>query len=392
MTLGEPGAGANQVERPVQRYRRCDLHRALLRWSTASAATQPDNVTTSPALFGKGSRRLPSSCDHPPGEPFLHSCLGDIGATSAIASYLAAVPSVDEVGVGERVATLGTRSIKKASKRDALLLAVRMMDLTTLEGKDTRGEGGAIVRQGDPARPGGPFGPAGCGDMRLPQSGAIRSRRRLSGTSVKVASVATYFPSGQAPLEGELDETQTVVAMGADEIDMVIDRGAFLAGRHLEVSRRSPRSGSLRAGTPQGDPRDGQLGTSMRASASMLAMAAGRLRQDLDGQGQPAATLPVRLVMLEAIRDFERLTGVAVGMKPAGGIRVSKDAIKWLVIVHRRWAEWLTPDRFRIGASSLLNDVLMQLRWLATGRYQSPTTSPRPDVTVLASPNAAIAR
>ena len=301
--------------------------------------------------------------------------LGTSVTTSAIASYLAAVPSVDEVGVGERVAALGTRSIKKSSKRDALLLAVRMMDLTTLEGKDTPGKVAQLCAKGirpDPVDPSIPPVAAICVYPNL----VPFALEALAGTSVKVASVATYFPSGQAPLEVKLDDTKRVVAMGAHEVDMVIDRGAFLAGRHLDVF---DEIAAVKEACGQAHLKvileTGELVTldGVRR-ASMLAMAAGAdFIKTSTGKVQPAATLPVGLVMLEAIRDFERLTGVAVGMKPAGGIRVSKDAIKWLVMVHETLGTaWLTPDRFRIGASSLLNDVLMQLRWLATGRYQSP--------------------
>ena len=314
--------------------------------------------------------------------------------TSAIASYLAAVPSVDEVGVGERVAALGTRSIKKSSKRDALLLAVRMMDLTTLEGKDTPGKVAQLCAKGirpDPVDPSIPPVAAICVYPNL----VPFALEALAGTSVKVASVATYFPSGQAPLEVKLDDTKRVVAMGAHEVDMVIDRGAFLAGRHLDVF---DEIAAVKEACGQAHLKvileTGELVTldGVRR-ASMLAMAAGAdFIKTSTGKVQPAATLPVGLVMLEAIRDFERLTGVAVGMKPAGGIRVSKDAIKWLVMVHETLGTaWLTPDRFRIGASSLLNDVLMQLRWLATGPLPVRRLLHRGlKCPVLASPNAAI--
>ena len=244
----------------------------------------------------------------------------------------------------------GTRSIKKASKRDALLLAVRMMDLTTLEGKDTAGKVAQLCAKGirpDPVDPSVPPVAAICVYPNL----VPFALEALSGTSVKVASVATYFPSGQAPLEVKLDETKRVVAMGADEIDMVIDRGAFLAGRNIlqvfeEITAVKEACGPAHLKVIL---ETGELGTlDAVRRASMLAMAAGAdFIKTSTGKVQPAATLPVGLVMLEAIRDFERLTGVAVGMKPAGGIRVSKDAIKWLVMVHETvGAELADPGPF----------------------------------------------
>ena len=295
--------------------------------------------------------------------------------TSAIASYLAAVPSVDEVGVGERVAALGTRSIKKSSKRDALLLAVRMMDLTTLEGKDTPGKVAQLCAKGIRPDPVDPSVPPVARDLRLPQPGA--NRPRGAGRHLGQGRLGGHLlPQRPGPLEVKLDETKRVVAMGADEVDMVIDRGAFLAGRHLEVFEE------IAAVKEACGPahlkvilETGELGTldavrRPRCWRWRPAPTSSRPRPARCNRRPPS---PVGLVMLEAIRDFERLTGVAVGMKPAGGIRVSKDAIKWLVMVHETLGpDWLTPDRFRIGASSLLNDVLMQLRWLATGRYQSP--------------------
>ncbi len=293
---------------------------------------------------------------------------------AGLRSYLGSVPTVDEVTVTERVAALSTRSIKRESKRAALLLAVRMMDLTTLEGQDTPGKVSQLSAKAvrpDPTDPSIPSVAAVCVYPNMVPI-AIES---VKGSGVKVASVATYFPSGQAPIELKVAETRRVVEMGADEVDMVIDRGAFLSGRYLDVfdEIRQVKEAC-------GDAHlkvileTGELATFDNVRrASMLAMAAGAdFIKTSTGKVAPAATLPVTLVMLESIRDFRSITGHMVGMKPAGGIRTAKDSIRYLVVLHETLGrEWMTPDWFRFGASSLLNDVLMQLRWLDTGRYQS---------------------
>ena len=293
---------------------------------------------------------------------------------AGIRSFLNATPSVDEVGVKERVAALATRSIKHESKMAALLLAISMMDLTTLEGQDTPGKVRQLAskaRRPDPVDPSLPSVAALCVYPNLVPT-AVRA---LRGSGVNVASVSTYFPSGQLVTELKVAEVETVVAMGADEIDMVIDRGAFLSGDHLKVFEEiAAVKGACGPAHLKVILETGELGTfdDVRR-ASMLAMAAGAdFIKTSTGKIQPAATLPVTLVMLEAIRDFHALTGVPIGMKPAGGIRHAKDAIRYLVVLRETLGpDWLTPDRFRFGASSLLNDVLMQVRWLLTGRYQS---------------------
>jgi deoxyribose-phosphate aldolase len=292
----------------------------------------------------------------------------------ALRSYLDAVPSVDEVGAAERVGVLARRSIKGESKREALLLAVRMMDLTTLEGRDTPGKVrqlAAKARRPDPTDPAIPSVAALCVYPNLVPAALAA----LAGTGVRVASVATYFPSGQAPLELKVEETRRVVALGADEVDMVIDRGAFLAGDHLAVFeeivaiKEACGTAHLKVILETGEL--STLDTVRRAS--MLAMAAGAdFIKTSTGKIQPAATLPVLLTMLEAIRDFHAVTGRAVGMKPAGGLKSAKDAIRVLVVLNETLGrDWMTPERFRFGASTLLNDILMQIRWLDTGRYQS---------------------
>lgn len=293
---------------------------------------------------------------------------------AGLTAYLGAVPTVDEVTVGERVAALGTRSIKRESKRTALELAIRMMDLTTLEGQDTPGKVSQLSSKAMRPDPTDPRIPSVAAVCVYPNMVPI-AKAAVEGSGVKVASVATYFPSGQAPLDLKITETERVVGMGADEVDMVIDRGAFLAGRFLdvfdEIRQIKEACGPAHLKVIL---ETGELVTFDNVrKASMLAMAAGAdFIKTSTGKVVPAATIPVTLVMLEAIRDFRAMTGQMVGMKPAGGIRTSKDAIKYLVVLNETLGtEWMTPDWFRFGASSLLNDVLMQIRWLDTGRYQS---------------------
>ena len=289
-------------------------------------------------------------------------------------SLVRSVRPTDEVMVVQRAAALGTRSIKRSTKMLALRTAIAMTDLTTLEGMDTTEK----VRQlsckairPDPRDDSIPSVAAVCVYPNL--VGA--ATEALASSTVAVAAVSTYFPSGQAPLELKVAETRAVVADGADEVDMVIDRGAFLAGDYLKVFgeveavREAAGTACLKVILETGE-----LGSYDNVRrASMLAMAAGAdFIKTSTGKVRSAATLPVTLVMLEAIRDFHAMTGRAVGMKPAGGISTAKQAIKWLVMLNETLgAEWMTPSRFRFGASSLLNDLLMQIRWLETGRYQS---------------------
>jgi deoxyribose-phosphate aldolase len=293
---------------------------------------------------------------------------------AGIRSYLGGVATVDEVTVSERVASLGTRSIKRESKRAALELAIRMMDLTTLEGQDTAGKVSQLSSKAVRPDPSDASIPSVAAVCVYPNMVPI-AKAAVAGSSVKVASVATYFPSGQAPIDLKVSETQRVVEMGADEVDMVIDRGAFLSGHFMEVfdEIRQIKEACGRAHLKV-ILETGELVTLDNVrKASMLAMAAGAdFIKTSTGKVSPAATLPVTLVMLESIRDFHSATGHKVGMKPAGGIRTAKDSIKYLVVLNETLGrEWMTPDLFRFGASSLLNDVLMQIRWLDTGRYQS---------------------
>jgi deoxyribose-phosphate aldolase len=297
------------------------------------------------------------------------------GRAGAIGGLLARVTAVDQVGVQERVDSLRRRSIKKQSKLWALDLVIRMMDLTTLEGKDTPGKVRALCQKGIHPLP---------GDPSIPHVAAIcvyptmvrEARAALRDSGVKVASVATGFPSGQTFREIKLAEVRAALDAGADEVDMVIDRGAFLSGDYRAVfdeivevkAAAGPAHLKVILETGEMETYDNVR------RASILAMTAGAdFIKTSTGKVSPAATLPVTLVMLEAIRDFEVATGRQVGMKPAGGIRTSKDAIAYLVVLYETLGpRWMSPDWFRFGASGLLNDVLMQIQKERTGRYQDP--------------------
>jgi deoxyribose-phosphate aldolase len=296
-----------------------------------------------------------------------------------LGSLMGGVRTVDQVGVEERAASLGKRSIKKASKVWALELAIRMMDLTTLEGADTPGKVAALCAKGirpDPTEPSIPSVAAICVYPSMIRSAV----EHLRGSDVRVASVATAFPSGQSFPDVKLAETREAVAAGADEIDMVIDRGAFLSGRYLDVFDEIAQ---VRIACGDGADRahlkvileTGELQTYDNVRrASWLAMLAGAdFIKTSTGKIAPAATPPVTLVMLEAVRDFREATGRQVGVKPAGGIRTAKDAIRNLVLVNETAGpDWLSPEWFRLGASSLLNDLLMQRAKLSSGRYSGP--------------------
>jgi deoxyribose-phosphate aldolase len=285
------------------------------------------------------------------------------------------IGSIDQVALEERAGALAKRSIKREAKVFALELAVRMTDLTTLEGADTPGKVAALASKAvrpDPSDASVPSVAALCVYPNLVPTAV----ERLRDSGVKVASVATAFPSGQSPLETKLDEVRWVVEHGADEVDMVIDRGSFLAGRYAkvydEIVRVKEASGEAHLKVIL---ETGELGTYDNVRrASLLAIAAGAdFIKTSTGKLSSAATLPVALCMLEAIRDVYEETGRRVGFKPAGGIRNAKQAVQHLVLVHETvGVDWLTPDLYRFGASSLLNDILMQLRKEKTGRYQSP--------------------
>lgn len=284
-------------------------------------------------------------------------------------------PPIDQVGVEQRIERLSKRSIKKESKGHALKLALSMIDLTTLEGSDTPGKVGQMCDKAvrlHAQLPDIPHVAAVCVYPTLVK----HAKTALQGTGIKVASVATGFPSGQYPLLTKLDDTRFAVAEGADEIDMVISRGHFLAGDYQHVF---DEIAAIKAACGDAHLKvileTGELGTLDNVRrASDLAMHAGAdFIKTSTGKIQPAATLPVTLVMLEAIRDFYQETGRKVGMKPAGGISTAKVAIQYLVVLRETLgADWLTPNLFRIGASRLVNDILMQLMKEKTGLYQSP--------------------
>jgi deoxyribose-phosphate aldolase len=294
---------------------------------------------------------------------------------SSLRRFLHGLPGVDQVGAEARVATLSTRSIKTTAKSWAIDLAVSMIDLTTLEGADTPGKVRALCAKAmrpDPA------------DSSVPRVAAVCvypdlvpvAVEELRGSGVKVASVATAFPSGRASMPVKVQDTKDAVAAGADEIDMVIDRGAFLSGRYLEVFEEI-----VAIKQACGDAHlkvileTGELTTydNVRRASWLGMLAGGDFIKTSTGKIAPAATLPVTMIMLEAVRDFRDQTGRQIGVKPAGGIRTSKDAIKYLVVVNETAGDdWLDPDWFRIGASSLLNDLLMQRTKIATGRYSGP--------------------
>jgi deoxyribose-phosphate aldolase len=285
------------------------------------------------------------------------------------------VGSVDQVAVEERAGTLARRSIKREAKLFALDLAVRMMDLTTLEGADTPGKVAALSSKAVRPDPADPTVPPVAAVCVYPDLIAV-AREKVAGTGVKVASVATAFPSGRSPLDLKVEEARRAAELGADEIDMVIDRGALLAGSYAKVYEEVRQVKEAIGGVLlKVILETGELGTYDNVRrASLLAIAGGAdFVKTSTGKVQPAATLPVTLVMLEAVRDVHAETGKKVGVKPAGGIRHAKQAVQYLVLVNETLGpEWLTPDLFRFGASSLLNDVLLQIRKEKTGRYQSP--------------------
>jgi len=283
--------------------------------------------------------------------------------------------SVDAVALEARAAELAKRSIKRESKVFALELAIRMMDLTTLEGADTPGKVRALCVKAMTPDPGEPTVPHVAAVCVYPSLVAV-ARRRLGDSAVKVASVATAFPSGQAPLDVKLADVRAAVEAGADEIDMVIDRGAFLSGRighvYEEVVAVKEACGDAHLKVIL---ETGELGSyDAVRKASLVAIAGGAdFIKTSTGKVSPAATLPVTLCMLEVIRDVHDETGLVIGMKPAGGIRTAKQAVQYLCVLYETLGrDWMTPDLFRFGASSLLNDVLLQLRKQRTGIYRSP--------------------
>lgn len=321
-----------------------------------------------------------------PAERAVNLIGGDLTEKS-LKLHLEGLPGVDAVGLEQRAAGLGTRSIKTTSKAWALDTIIKLIDLTTLEGADTPGKVRSLVAKAmnpDPSDPTVPRVAAVCvyGDM-VPYAVEALGSSWSAGTDegINVAAVATAFPSGRASLPVKLADTKDAVAAGADEIDMVIDRGAFLAGNYglvfdqivavKEACRRADGSYAHLKVILE----TGELNTydNVRRASWLSILAGGDFIKTSTGKVSPAATLPVTLLMLEVVRDWHRLTGEYIGVKPAGGIRSSKDAIKYLVTVAETAGEhWLQPHLFRFGASSLLNDVLLQRQKLSTGRYSGP--------------------
>ena len=298
---------------------------------------------------------------------------GDIaGSEQSLRRFLHGLPGVDEVGARARAETLATRSIKTDSKRQAIDLAISMIDLTTLEGQDTPGKVRAMCAKA--RQPG--YGASPVAAVCVYPDLVPEAVAGVAGSGVLVASVATSFPSGRAALDVKLADVKSAVAAGADEVDMVIDRGAFLTGRYGLVYEEIA---AVRAACGDAHLKvileTGELSTLDNVRrASWLAMLAGAdFIKTSTGKVTPAATLPVTLVMLEAVRDYRDFDGRQIGVKPAGGIRTEKDAVRYLVLVNETAGEdWLDPRYFRLGASSLLNDLLMQRERMATGRYSGP--------------------
>lgn len=302
------------------------------------------------------------------------------GSEASLRRFLHGLPGVDQVGAEARAAGLATRSIKTSAKEYALDLAIRMVDLTTLEGQDTPGKVRALSAKAIRPDPSDPTCPSTAAVCVYPDMVAV-AKETLGTSGVHVAAVATAFPSGRAALDIKLADVRDAVEAGADEIDMVIDRGAFLAGRYQHVFDEIV---AVREACRRPDGEDAHLKVIFETGelqtydnvrrASWLAMMAGaHFIKTSTGKVQPAATLPVTLVMLQAVRDYRAMTGQMVGVKPAGGIRTAKDAIKYLVMVNEvAGDDWLDPAWFRFGASTLLNDLLMQRTKMKTGRYSGP--------------------
>jgi deoxyribose-phosphate aldolase len=285
------------------------------------------------------------------------------------------VPTIDQVMVEERAGAFGKRSIKTSAKLAGLKLAISMMDLTTLEGKDTPGKVAFLCRKAmQPLDPRYQVPP--CAAVCVYPNFVRVAKKFLGNSGVKVASVATAFPTGLMPLKLKLEEVRGAARAGADEIDMVINRGVFLSGDHASVfdeiaaTKEACGAAHLKVILETGEL---QTYDNVRVASEIAMRAGADFIKTSTGKISPAATMPVTLVMLEAIRDFFYATGMRIGMKPAGGIRTAKQALAYLVMVKETLGDdWLTPDLFRFGASTLVNDVLMQIVKGVDGNYQGP--------------------
>jgi deoxyribose-phosphate aldolase len=296
-----------------------------------------------------------------------------VASDASLRRFLHGLPGVDEVGAEARAATLATRSIKTTAKQWAIDTAIGMVDLTTLEGSDTPGRIRSLCAKAARPDPSDPDTPPVAAVCVYPDLVPV-AVEALRGSPVRVASVAAAFPSGRASLETKLSDVRDALAAGAAEIDMVIDRGAFLAGRYRQVfdeivaTKAACGSAHLKVILETGE-----LATldNVRRASWLALLAGGDFIKTSTGKITPAATPPVAVVMLEAVRDFADATGELRGVKLAGGIRASKEAVRYLVMVNEVAGEaWLTPTLFRLGASSLLNDLLLQRHKLRTGAYE----------------------
>lgn len=327
-----------------------------------------------PAAAPPTTTRAPAS--EPP-HPELAEAIRD---ETSLRRFLHGLPGVDQVGLERRAAALATRSIKKDAKLRAIDIAIGMVDLTTLEGCDTEGKVRALAakaRRPDPegAAPEHSEAPPAAALCVYPDLAAT-AVDALVGSGVRVASVATAFPAGRSSLRAKLVEVEQAVAAGADEVDMVLDRGAFLSGRYGQVFEE------IRAVRSACGPahlkvilETGELATcdDVRRASWLALLAGADFIKTSTGKISPAATLPVTHLMLQAVRDWKDRTGQWRGVKPAGGIRTTKDAVRYLVAVREvAGSDWLRPELFRFGASSLLNDLLMQRRTQLEGRYANP--------------------
>ena len=306
--------------------------------------------------------------------------LGSRITNQSLRRWLHSLPGVDKVGLEQRAASLGTRSIKTSSKIWALDAAIKMMDLTTLEGMDTRERVRSLCLKAitpDPRDLSTPSPAAICvyGDM------VPHAKEFLGNSGIYVAAVATAFPSGRASVKVKLLDTKEAVANGADEIDMVIDRGAFLSGNYLEVFKQivavkeacQRKDGSFAHLKVILETGELQTYDNIRRASHLAMLAGADFIKTSTGKVGVNATLPITLLMLQAVRDWHDEHGIMIGVKPAGGIRTAKDAMKYLVVVKETAGDaWLSPEYFRFGASSLLNDVLMQRQKLVTGHYSGP--------------------
>ena len=296
------------------------------------------------------------------------------GELKRIVAHIKAVPTVDQIMVEERAAAFTKRSIKSTAKLQGLKLAVSMMDLTTLEGKDTPAKIAFLCRKAIQPLDSHYDVPA-CAAVCVYPNFVRAAKKFLRHSAVKVASAATAFPAGLIPTKLKIQEVRSAAGEGADEIDMVINRGAFLAGEYDRVFdeiasiKRACRDARLKVILETGEL---QTCDNVRVASEIAMRAGADFIKTSTGKISPAATMPVTLVMLEAIRDFFYDTGIRIGIKPAGGIRTAKQALAYLVMVKETLGDdWLTPELFRFGASTLINDVLMQIVRVMDGNYQS---------------------